>query len=86
MDELDEWYRFSNDSVDTTTPEGMKTYQIMANCIEQYRREMYQIFAQKNHIEPISRETIDKLWIWETHLHLKGDLKQRLQQILEANL
>lgn len=86
MDELDEWYRFSNDSVDTTTPEGMKTYQIMANCIEQYRREMMQILFVKHHIEPVSRETLDKLWIWETHLHLKGDLKQRLQQILEAKL
>lgn len=61
IDELDNGYRFAYENVDTTTPEGIKSYQIMANCIEQYRREMYQIFAQKNHIDTISKETIDKL-------------------------
>ena len=86
MDELDDGYRFSNESVDTTTKEGMKQYQVMANCIEQYRREMMQSLFIKHHIEPIIKDTQDKLGIGETHLHLKGTLQQRLQQILEYNL
>lgn len=83
MDELDEWYKFAYNNVDTTTQEWMQKYKIMANCIEQYRREMCQIFFIKNHIEPISRDTQDKLGIWEIHLHLKWTLQQRLQQILD---
>ena len=63
MDELDDGYRFSNDSVDTTTKEGMKQYQVMANCIEQYRREMMQLFFIKNHIDPIGKDVQEKLAI-----------------------
>lgn len=84
--EIEAEYVFSKSKCDVLTDKWLETYNTMANCIEQYRREIANNIFIKAHKDPIPRDIIDKLWVWEKHLHLRGTLHQRLLQILESNL
>lgn len=77
IDELDTAYTFAIDNCDTTTEEWLKKYKLMNNCIEQYRRE----YCSKL-IKNLNKWTVTALDVWEIHLHLKGTIMERLEQIL----
>lgn len=79
LQELEQWEqiidkisRYKNGVTD------LDLFRLLSNTKEQYRREQFREIYPS-----INPDLIDRLGVWEDHLHLKWTLEERLLAVLE---